>query len=401
MDTDSESDDEPEITEAQRQERMSKLVPGLSAEEWGRKPQEKSDVDMGSGPTPSSGGKGLVAGTELGDSLLPPKMRPPIFAKQQFDGVESDSSDDDNDLPAQGSLGRRIAEMKWGDGEESRREARIEEINDDDDGDEEDKADRARAENLKFDDDEVDRLMRQRVWGDGAEDDGEGDQDEDMDVDMDDEQEEFLKFSREALGISDEMWDNILQQRRDRGAFVPEPKGKKADKLLASPQPTTKPQSEQTQREPNTALDSFESMMAAMESELERSRQSQAATSSSSSAAPAKVPFIKKASSATKPTKPKPKSKFTSLASLPTEADLDDMDDDDLAAMDAELRAALEGAGDDFDDDDVPEASQLDEAGQREYRMMRDLLESAHSQGGEAGAAAALLGRLGEQGKKK
>ena len=38
-----------------------------------------------------------------------------------------------------------------------------------------------------------------------------------VEVDMADEEEEFLEFSRHALGISDEHWQQILQERRDRG----------------------------------------------------------------------------------------------------------------------------------------------------------------------------------------
>lgn len=38
-----------------------------------------------------------------------------------------------------------------------------------------------------------------------------------VEVDMAEEEEEFLEFSRHALGISDEHWQQILQERRDRG----------------------------------------------------------------------------------------------------------------------------------------------------------------------------------------
>lgn len=39
----------------------------------------------------------------------------------------------------------------------------------------------------------------------------------DVEVDMAEEEEEFLEFSRHALGISDAHWQQILQERRDRG----------------------------------------------------------------------------------------------------------------------------------------------------------------------------------------
>ena len=60
---------------------------------------------------------------------------------------------------------------------------------------------------------------------------GDDDEDEDEDrptvvgeieVDMEAEEEEFLRFSREALGISQSQWDDILKDRAGRGgAFRP------------------------------------------------------------------------------------------------------------------------------------------------------------------------------------
>jgi hypothetical protein len=38
-----------------------------------------------------------------------------------------------------------------------------------------------------------------------------------IEVDMAEEEEEFLEFSRQALGISDDQWQQIVQERRDRG----------------------------------------------------------------------------------------------------------------------------------------------------------------------------------------
>jgi hypothetical protein len=39
----------------------------------------------------------------------------------------------------------------------------------------------------------------------------------DIEVDMAEEEEEFLEFSRQTLGISDDQWQQILQERRDKG----------------------------------------------------------------------------------------------------------------------------------------------------------------------------------------
>jgi hypothetical protein len=259
------------------------------------------------------------------------------------------------------------------------------------------------------------------VWGDGdaAEEEQAEERDEDMDVDMNDEQDDFLKFAREALGISDESWKDIIDSRRQRGAFVPESKTAKASSsksagpkfMPAASADTMDLDSDSVSapkgKGPNMALNSFETMMAAMESELEHAKAKGGAASSfaapkvqfkkpaSSTATASTSPSTSTATSKAKKNKKKNKSKYTSLTTLPSEAHLDNMDDDELAAMDAELRAALEDAGEyDDDDGDIPEVGQLSEDQQREYRMMRDLLESASQ--GHDGAAGALLARLGE-----
>lgn len=93
------------------------------------------------------------------------------------------------------------------------------------------------------------------------------------------------------------------------------------------------------------------------------------------------------------------------LPDLPTEEDLEDMDEDDLAAMDRELRAALKNAGIDEDDmsdredgdgdEEMKEAIDgLGSEEKREFKMMKDFLESYSSQAGGAGAVGNLFGRL-------
>ena len=138
----------------------------------------------------------------------------------------------------------------------------------------------------------------------------------------------------------------------------------------------------------NMSLDSFDKVMEAMDAELSKVKSS-------------KRP---KGSEAPKPqAQPKPASAPTKTKSKPlpelTEADLDDLDEDDLAAMDRELKAALKSAGVDSDDDDegIEEVGQLDDEGKREYRMMKDFLESYKSQGGNSGVVGNLFGRLGEK----
>jgi len=152
--------------------------------------------------------------------------------------------------------------------------------------------------------------------------------------------------------------------------------------------PTPPVQSEEKSGEMNMSLDSFDKVMEAMDAELSKVKSS-------------KRP---KGSEAPKPqAQPKPASAPTKTKSKPlpelTEADLDDLDEDDLAAMDRELKAALKSAGVDSDDDDegIEEVGQLDDEGKREYRMMKDFLESYKSQGGNSGVVGNLFGRLGEK----
>lgn len=41
-----------------------------------------------------------------------------------------------------------------------------------------------------------------------------------IEIDMEEEEEEFLEFSRQALGITDEQWSEIVKDRKDRGGMT-------------------------------------------------------------------------------------------------------------------------------------------------------------------------------------
>lgn len=177
----------------------------------------------------------------------------------------------------------------------------------------------------------------------------------------------------------------------------------------------------------NADLNSFDKVMAAMEAELEKARPGSTAKFSASqptSSGPsgpslgAGVGIGSGGSGRTNKKGQRPTSSANPLPPLPTEADLEKMDEEDLLAMDRELRAALKGAGiedsddemdpdlgDDGDGDgdgdgmDVPEARGLRGDDKREYAMMRDFLESYRSQAGQSGVVGNLFGRLGQEGK--
>jgi hypothetical protein len=170
----------------------------------------------------------------------------------------------------------------------------------------------------------------------------------------------------------------------------------------------------------NADLDSFDKVMAAMEAELEKARPG-STTKFSASQPPSSAPSLGSGvgvgsggNGRTNKKGQKPTSSANPLPPLPTEADLEEMDEEDLLAMDRELRAALKGAGiedsddemdpdlgDDGDEDgmDVPEARGLRGDDKREYAMMRDFLESYRSQAGQSGVVGNLFGRLGQEGK--
>lgn len=148
------------------------------------------------------------------------------------------------------------------------------------------------------------------------------------------------------------------------------------------------------------SLDSFDKVMEAMDAELAKAK------AKSKSAKRPKGPDASESALKDKASTPSisssaPTDKSQPLPKLPTEQDLDDLDEDDLEAMDRELKAALKSAGIDSDDEEegggIEEVGQLDDEGKREYRMMKDFLESYKSQGGGSGVVGNLFGRLGEK----
>jgi hypothetical protein len=139
--------------------------------------------------------------------------------------------------------------------------------------------------------------------------------------------------------------------------------------------------------------------MDAMEAELQAKRAKSSATSASTTTKPSST-------STARPTSPKPSARFA-LDSLPTEDDLDEMDEDDLAAMDRELRAALKNAGADDDEDEDMEGLELDEETRKalgslgqgekdELKMMKEFMDSYKAQSGSSGVVGNLFGRLSE-----
>ncbi|KAH9487088.1 Protein ecdysoneless-like protein [Psilocybe cubensis] len=191
-----------------------------------------------------------------------------------------------------------------------------------------------------------------------------------IEIDMEQEEEEFLEFSRQALGITEEQWSEIVQDRKNRGVFLP-------SSAMKTPAPTRKPpmtseasEKKHTPRVPesgprpnvNPELDSFEAIMNALDEALAQSRK------------PSKKSEEKVGND---------KGKGKDQASESSAMNLDEDDDFDIdAAMEAELKEALE----------VNEDSDTEQPA--DYKMIKNLLESFKSQEGLSGPFSNLAGRL-------
>ena len=377
QESDSDSDGEDEA--AKRQAAMDALVAPLEPGEYGKMPPEyqyqnsqsiaPATMEPDLQSLVSSSSEILTPGAIL--SMDPPhkSFRKPIW-KDRFDGVDSDDETSDEDGEGMGS-------------------------------------------------DEEDEEGRPQVEGE-------------VEIDMEQEQEDFLRFTREALGIDDQAWEKIISDREKRGgesvqvlltkarittrvAYVPKLSSTSQAKIPKSTQSNSKAQKEQgaqgrsaarffdeipniatTTRAPrplrtgprpnaNPELDSFEAVMEAMDKELERLK-----------AGPVEIlpkPTLASTQRETKSTLPKGKGK--AFPQQTTEADDGDDGDEDMEdveqQMDAELKAALKKDHEvvsSEDDDEIEDEPPMD------YTMIKNFLESFKSQQGMAGPVSGLAGRL-------
>lgn len=215
-----------------------------------------------------------------------------------------------------------------------------------------------------------------------------GDEDDDenpqvvgeIEIDMAQEEEEFIEFARQALGVTDEQWNEILRDRSERGgaylrvikgmllltvclklAFVPT-RGTSTNQNAPKPAGVSQSQQQSTQSphsDPDTTLDSFEAVMRAMDEELARGRRKQNMDSTTS---PSQL-----------------KGKGTAEAGGKQDMDIE-------AAMESELRASLGKGG--LGDDEEDEEEKVD------YQLIKNFLESFKSQAGMSGPVGNLVGRL-------
>ncbi|KIL70987.1 hypothetical protein M378DRAFT_66554 [Amanita muscaria Koide BX008] len=187
-----------------------------------------------------------------------------------------------------------------------------------------------------------------------------------VEIDMAEEEEEFLEFSRQALGITDEHWNEIILDRKSRGAFLPSSamaKPLKAKEERSNMPIARKEESDNAKASAraksgvNPKLDSFEAVMKAMDEELAR---------------------VRNASQKTAPSNSKGKGK----AQEPSTEEGDDIE----AAMEAELKASLERDEDEEDEETAEDVV--------DYNLIKNFLESFKSQEGLAGPVSSMAGRL-------
>jgi hypothetical protein len=293
------------VDDASRQSAMASLVPALDPSEYGRMPHYYSNSQA-------------VASSNSDNRDMKPQLeslpnRAPLLSRDKFDGVDSDDETDSEE--------ERLNQLGERDGENS--------------------------------DSEEDRPQ---VVGE-------------VEIDMAEEEEEFIRFSREALGIDQEMWESIVKDRKARGgtsrilsfrcpylmryeAFVPLISEPRAHIGGSSPDSSSQPNRSQAK---NPRLDSFEEVMQAMEEKLEEHR-----------------------SSKTRGAKPLEQQQQQRGMEHEPGVDIERL-------LDEELKESLQQESDDEDD--------LGDAGV-DYNLIKNFLESFKGQAGLSGPVGNLAGRL-------
>lgn len=150
--------DWPQMTPDERKAFMDKLVAPLDQSEYGKMPASYSQSQR-------------VKPTTIENEVVESKRPKDTAEKSQIDEAE----------PTRRPIRAPIIPRNQYDGH----------VDSDDETDEEE-------------DDEEEEEDRPQVVGD-------------VEIDMDAEEEEFLEFSRQALGISDEHWNEIIKDRKERG----------------------------------------------------------------------------------------------------------------------------------------------------------------------------------------
>lgn len=332
-DSDAEEGDDmvagPSMPAEDKQKRLEKLVPGISDGEWGSAAanearlaaKRKDDAQKASGKMQPEHAEALK---DAGKSAGPSKADMQSAGLTPFQKYDGDDSGDE-----------LFDEEKASEQQEATSKPRL--------------LDTTTMEDLSDEED------AQLDFGEG-------------------ERDDFLKFAREALGLTEAQYADILRSREKRGAFVPETRSTRSDvndlphkKVPTAAAPTKSDEASKfsvdkpvsaPKQQPNSRLDSFEALMAAMDTELSKSRQGTQSI----------------------PTGSQPKAAHPEHMAIDDEDPASDDEDFDYADLDAELVAALKR--------DESESAPAD------YTMIKNFLESFKSQNGTAGPVSNIFGRL-------
>lgn len=195
---------DPIMTDAEKEARLQALVPGLKPDEWGAQTQDVSTLSSradGKKAVSFAEGTPSAKADEEADAALE-KARKPRFEPTDYEGHvvesgdETDEEDGEQTMPGwrakptpqkkRGPIDPAIYQLS-----EALKTGKVGPI--------EGWKDRSEQEDLEMSDPEDDDDV---VEGD---------------IDMEQEEEEFLKFARDALGIDEAMWTGMLEERKSRG----------------------------------------------------------------------------------------------------------------------------------------------------------------------------------------
>jgi len=221
--SDAEQDDDMEGGERER--RLNELVPGLAPGEWGSKTQkgdesaEEKKVDSAAKPKRKvsfAAGTKISEDTKDGKAEAMPSIRPPILEPESYDGHVPESDDDMSDWdPADDIVAgwAKRPSYKTPKGKASKKRTI-------------DPSTYVLQEALRTGQPMPRENLKAFDVGDKLNMSDDEDQDDDDEAreeaglgepDMEAEQDDFLRFAREALGINDEMWQGMMGDRKARG----------------------------------------------------------------------------------------------------------------------------------------------------------------------------------------
>ncbi|KAK4051282.1 hypothetical protein OIO90_004763 [Microbotryomycetes sp. JL221] len=337
-DEEEEEDDAPmpQMTAEERANRLEKLVAPLPIEDWGQK-------------QPSGNKDNLMNGPNV-------QTRPPKLTQNKYDGAsdDEDSSEDEIDdaergLPRQGQDAIQ-------NGQDDEEEPSVVETTE-----------------------------------------------QEQEMDMGEEMDEFLKFATETLGLSTEQYEKILGERRDRGAFVPGPSKPKKINVI----PSSSSQAEQRNRDNknekiptkstlprNPNLSSFDTLMEQMDQELAKVRMARSKTNTSSSKSPMTKPSL---STSGVTIEDDDNSDIEDAGDQETLAALEEMDQELASLLKSARRAGMDVDNQDDDDEDDDDNMDTEDLSSTDLNLVKNFLSSFQSQGGFAGPAGNLVGRMGFQ----